>query len=209
MTELATHWDTIYQQKTDQQLGWYEADVEQTLRFLAPAKIGQGSQIFIPGAGKTLLIEHLNELGCQLILNDISEAALKSLRETLVQQPKLNQSSAIRYLHHDISQPIPQPPQVDIWIDRAVLHFLLTEQAIAGYFDNLSAMVKRGGYVMLAEFAANGAEKCAGLAVHRYSSAELSERIGSEFSLISQQHYNFINPFGEERPYIYCLFKRN
>jgi len=61
---------------------------------------------------------------------------------------------------------------------------------------------------MLAEFAENGAIKCAGLDVKRYTELELIERIGADFELIKTEYITYINPFNQERPYIYTLFKR-
>jgi hypothetical protein len=48
----------------------------------------------------------------------------------------------------------------------------------------------------------------AGLTLHRYSIEELSERLGSSFTLISHFDHIYINPYGDPRPYIYALFKR-
>jgi len=75
----------------------------------------------------------------------------------------------------------------DIWIDRAVLHFLLTEVDIQGYFDNLKVNLCNGGYALFAEFSLSGPEKCAGLSLNRYSMAELAERLGPGFLIHSLQ----------------------
>ena len=101
-------------------------------------------------------------------------------------------------------------PPVDIWIDRAVLHFLLEEADIQGYFTNLHSAIHAGGYVLLAEFSVAGAPTCAGLDLHRYSVEEMTERMGTDFELVKHEDYTFITPFGDLRPYIYALYsKRN
>jgi hypothetical protein len=61
---------------------------------------------------------------------------------------------------------------------------------------------------LLAEFSTTGASKCAGLEIHRYSVEEMTERMGKEFELVKHEHYTFINPFGEPRPYIYALYRK-
>jgi len=99
-------------------------------------------------------------------------------------------------------------PEVDIWIDRAVLHFLTNEYDIIGYFKNLKSILKLGGHAIFAEFSMIGAPKCAGLTLHRYSIDELSKKLGSAFKIVSHFEYTYINPFGDPRPYIYALFKR-
>ena len=206
MDTLKQHWNSIFINKSDAELGWYENDVSQTLKFLdlIPHETNTTS-IFLPGAGTSVLAEIFYKKGYkQLILNDISDKALNRLKD------RIPNSENIIWLNHDISKPVAiQTPQVDIWIDRAVLHFLLAEEEINGYFNNLKSLVKNGGYVLLAEFSLLGAAKCAGLDLHRYSVKEMSERLGSEFGLIKKEDYTYTNPSGGKRPYIYALFKKN
>lgn len=80
--------------------------------------------------------------------------------------------------------------------------------SVPSYFDNLKAAVKKGGYVLLAEFSKHGAKKCAGLDVHQYDQEEMQQRLGEEFQLITAEAFEFINPPGDSRPYIYGLFIR-
>jgi len=206
MDSLKQHWDNIFINKSDNELGWHESDVSQTLKFLnlIPHEV-KITSIFLPGAGTSILAELLNKKGYRkLILNDISNEAINKLKDSIPD------SNAIIWISHDISKPLTtQLPQVDIWLDRAVLHFLVKEEEIVGYFDNLKTLLNNGGYVLLAEFSLQGAPKCAGLDLHRYSVQEMSERLGNEFSLIEHEDYIYTNPSGGKRPYIYALFKKN
>ena len=206
MDSLKQHWDNIFINKSDNELGWHESDVSQTLKFLnlIPHEV-KITSIFLPGAGTSILAELLNKKGYRkLILNDISNEAINKLKDSIPD------SNAIIWISHDISKPLTtQLPQVDIWLDRAVLHFLVKEEEIVGYFDNLKTLLNNGGYVLLAEFSLQGSPKCAGLDLHRYSVQEMSERLGNEFSLIEHEDYIYTNPSGGKRPYIYALFKKN
>lgn len=203
MNTLKTHWDNIFSTKADRELGWYEKDVSQTLRFLDDIPRNKSNVVFLPGAGTSILVDELFNRGYQLVLNDISDEALNALRD------RTGEREEVTWLQHDISKRLPADiHQVDIWIDRAVLHFLLNEVDIEGYFNNLHTVVKQGGWVLLAEFSTFGSPKCAGLELHRYSVDEMSRRIGPEFELIRSEEYTFINPFGDPRPYIYALYKR-
>lgn len=205
MPGSAHHWDTIFAAKADQDLGWYEADVRQTTRFLDELPDIASKTIFLPGAGTSLLVDQLLARESHLILNDISSEALARLRLRLgVAEQKVS------WLHHDISEPLPAgTPQVDVWLDRAVLHFLLTEPEIDQYFRNLQATLKPGGYALLAEFSSTGAPMCAGLEVHRYSVSEMAKRLGEGFELVHSEDYTFVNPAGAPRPYVYALFQRH
>lgn len=204
MTTPNQHWNAIFSTKADPELGWYEGDVAQTLKFLDFIPQTKAPTIFLPGAGTSILVDALLSRGARRILNDISDEALKKLRDRIG-----SHLDRLSWLHHDISKPLPDGlPPADIWIDRAVLHFLLDETQIAGYFDNLRSALRPGGYALLAEFSIPGAPKCAGLDVHRYSVAEMAERLGQGFELVRQEDFTFINPAGDPRPYVYALFRR-
>ena len=204
MTTPKNHWNGVYSTKTDPELGWYENDVSQTLKFLDLIPGNEGNTVFLPGAGTSMLVEELLARGYRIILNDISDTALNKLRDRIA-----GFDDRLTWLHHDISKPLPDGiPQADIWIDRAVLHFLLDETDIQGYFANLRSGTRPGGHALLAEFSTTGAPKCAGLELHRYSIEEMSERMGREFELVAHEFYTYINPFGDPRPYVYALYRR-
>ena len=203
MKSTSEHWDSVFSGSKDEELGWYEKDVSRTMGLLEQVPYWRKSVIFLPGAGTSLLIEELLSQGGGLVLNDISGAALNRVRNRLAGK------SGIVWLCQDISRPLHAAhPAIGVWIDRAVLHFLNEEADIAGYFGNVRSALKAGGYALFAEFASNGAEKCAGLPVHRYSVEELTRRLGSGFSLVSHFDYTYINPYGAPRPYIYALYKK-
>ncbi len=203
METLKEHWNNIFSTTDETKLGWYEKDISQTLKFLNKIQTTEPCVTFLPGSGTSTLIDTLLDKGHKLILNDISNEALNKLKE------KLGKNENLTWLHHDISKPLPDKDQkVDLWIDRAVLHFLLDESDIRTYFENLHSSVKPGGWVLLAEFSTTGAPKCAGLDVRRYSVSEMSEKIGSDFKLIKNEEYIYTNPSGNPRPYVYALYKR-
>jgi SAM-dependent methyltransferase len=204
MEDLTRHWNQVFASKEDKALGWYEADVRQTLRFLDRIPGGPSGTAFLPGAGTSQLVDELASRGMALVLNDISDEALGRLKGRFG-----NGGEGLIWICHDISKPLPtSTPQVDLWADRAVLHFLLDEADIDGYFRNLRTVLKPGGQVLLAEFSEDGAPRCAGLNVHRYTVEEMTRRLGPEFTLVKAEAYVFTNPAGAPRPYIYALFRR-
>ncbi len=204
MKSDSEHWDNIFSKTEDAKLGWFEKDTSQTFKLLGEIPDLEKATVFLPGAGTSILIEDLIPRVSKLILNDISNEALNRVKQRLKEG-----SEEIEWLFQDIAQPIKELiPEVDIWIDRAVLHFLTNENDINGYFENLKSTLKIGGHAVFAEFSLIGAPKCAGLTLHRYSIDELSTNLGSSFKLVSHFDFTHINPFGDPRPYIYALFKR-
>ncbi len=205
MPSNSEHWDSIFSGQEDSTLGWYEENACQTLELLEHVPGWENSTVFLPGAGTSVLVEELLSRGVEhLVANDISQKALDTVKDRLAGGDK-----NITWLCQDIAQPIPSSvPAIDIWIDRAVLHFLIDDGDITQYFRNLSSVLKPGGFALFAEFSTDGAAKCAGLSLHRYSAEELSDRLGPSFRMVAQQNYTYINPNGDPRPYIYALFKR-
>jgi len=204
MTSLPEHWNDIFKTTEDPELGWYEHDVSQTLAMLEDVPDWKTTNVFLPGAGTSVLVDQLLLQGNKVVLNDISNKALEKLKTRIGEH-----RDKVIWLCQDITTPLmPIVPKVDLWVDRAVLHFLLEESDIVGYFNNLKTVLRPGGHALFAEFSLAGAPKCAGLTLHRYSVDELTARLGSEFTLQRQMDYTFINPTGASRPYIYALYQR-
>ena len=201
---LKNHWDSVYLDSPDNQLGWYETDLSPMLKLLLKTDINKSSRILNVGAGSTTLVDELLKKGySNIIASDISEIALRKL-ETRVG------NDSVEFIVDDLMNPtqLKTIEQVDIWIDRAVLHFFTKEVEQKMYFDLLKSLVTVNGFVVLAEFNLNGAERCSGLPVHRYSQEMLDEKLGIGFELIDCFNHTYLTPSGAERPYIYTLYKR-
>lgn len=198
---LESHWNNIFEKTKDEKLGWWENDTSQTLKFLDKLEITKNTKIFLAGAGTSILVDELIKKDCNLILNDISFIALEKLKS------RLKSSSKLELFHYDLSKLFIKE-NIDIWIDRAVLHFLLEENDIKTYFENLNNNLKIGSFILFAQFKIGGATSCASLEIKQYDTKELSKRLGENFELILSEEYDFINPFGNKKEYIYALYKR-
>ena len=114
------------------------------------------------------------------------------------------------FIADDLTHPdkLLQIAPVDLWIDRAVLHFFIQENDQDTYFELLTNKINSKGYALFAEYNMGGAKVCAGLPVHRYNLDMLTEKLGNDFELIDSFDHTFITPSGSERPYIYALFRK-
>lgn len=201
------HWNTVYDTKADEQLGWYEDNPKPTLELIEKCKLESDSKILCVGAGTTRLIDTLIEKGFQnIIANDLSEIALHHLKHRISEKYSHN----LECIADDLTNPtkLNQLKDVDLWIDRAVLHFFLEENDIESYFNLIKTTLSKNGQVIIATFSLDGAEKCSGLPLHRYSKEMIQKRLGPDFLLVDSFNYTYINPFGGERPYVYTLFQR-
>jgi len=203
--DLKEHWDNTYLSYPDKKLGWYETDLNSTLYLFSKSGLRKIARILIVGAGSTTLIDELLERGfSNLIASDLSEVALKRLKDRV-------KNGNVEFISDDLTDPIRllNIAPVDLWIDRAVLHFFTETKDQETYFNLLKKKVKDDGFVLLAEFNLQGATKCSGLLVNRYSKEMLIQKLGIDFKLIESFDYTYITPSGAERPYVYTLFRKN
>jgi len=198
------HWDNAYLNSPQEKLGWYETDLSPTLGLISKTKIDKSATILNVGSGSTTLVDELlNEGYSKIIATDLSKVALKNLEKRVG-------CEKVEYIVDDLTHPknLKIIAPVDLWIDRAVLHFFTEENEQNAYFDLLKDKVNSKGFVLLAEYNLTGASRCAGLPVNRYSKGMLVKKLGKNFDLVESFDHTYFMPSGDERPYIYTLFKK-
>ena len=200
------HWDKAYVMKPTEELGWYEKRSQQTLDLIEKTGLPKDAKILNVGSGSSTLIDDLLSMGySNLIAADISAKALE------VTKQRLNSNAGnVQFIQDDLTNPkkLNELENIDLWNDRAVLHFFRKEEEICSYFNLLKKLLKKDGYAIIATFALHGAEKCCDLTLRRYNTEMIQERLGKDFELIENFDFTYINPRGGERPYVYTLFKR-
>lgn len=204
---MKDHWNKVYTSKDINKLGWYEGIPEPSIKLISECPLDKDDPILDAGVGASTLIDSLIGLGYEnIIAVDISEIALKKLRERLGEE----KSRLVRWVVDDITQPkhIQNLSDIALWHDRALFHFLLEEKQRQMYLTTLKKVVKKSGYVIIASFSLTGAKVCSDLNVMNYDQTILSNFLGEDFELIEYFDYTYHMPSGEERPYIYTLFKR-
>ena len=157
---LKEHWNAAYNLE-DEQLGWFEANPMQTMELVNACDLQKDATILNVGAGTTTLIDTLLEEGyTNIIANDLSDLALNKLKQRIKKSHNYN----LTCIKDDLTNPqkINKLQNIDLWIDRAVLHFFLTEAEQNAYFNLIQKTVSKNGYVIIAVFSLEGAQKCCG-----------------------------------------------
>jgi len=204
--DFKKHWNSAYLKNPMEKLGWYEDTSEQTLQLIKETTLPKDASILNVGSGTSTLIDDLLKKGfSNIIANDLADASLQSLKG------RVGEHTSVQFLVDDLLNPrkLNALKNIDLWNDRAVLHFFLKEKEVTSYFNLLKKVLSPNGYVIIAVFAKDGAEKCCGLAIKRYDTAMLQKELGADFELKNSFTFTFINPYGGERPFIYTLFQRN
>lgn len=202
-----SHWNQTYETSPSNKLGWFEEISEPSLHLLSKCNLEKTASILNVGTGTSNYVDELlNQNYRQIIVNDISSVALNKLRNRLNEEDQ----KGIQWIQDDLTNPtiLNSLDGIDLWHDRAVLHFFQDVKDQDSYFNLLKRLVKLNGYVILAEFSLDGAEKCSGLPVFRYSDKMLEEKLGRDFNLIESFIYTYHMPSGDSREYVYTLFKR-
>lgn len=205
--DLELHWNKVYSRNEIDKLGWYEESPEPSLRLIEKCKLNNNATLLNVGAGATILVDELLEKGYNnIIANDLSSEALNKLKKRLGN----DRSKQVQWIVDDLTSPtkLNKLEPVDLWHDRAVLHFLINEQKQVTYFNLLRKLVKQNGYVIIATFNLDGATMCSGLPVHRFDENMLQDKLGNGFELIEAFDHTYTMPSGDTRKYIYTLFRR-
>lgn len=203
--DLTAHWDKTYTREINK-LGWYEEKPEPSLRLIKKCKLSKDASILNVGAGATTLVDELLKQGYKnIIANDLSANALEKLRERLG-----TQSVQVKWIVDDLINPkeLCNLQKVDLWHDRAVVHFFTDKKEQDSYFNLVKRLIKKNGYVIIATFNLRGAEKCSGLPVYRFDQNMLQMKLGPDFDLIEAFDYTYTMPSGDTRDYVYTLYQR-
>ena len=205
--DLRKHWNSVYVKSPINKLGWYEEVPEPSLRLIEKCNLNKNDSILNVGTGASILIDELLNKGYKnIIANDLSIQALEALKSRLK-----NKSNDVRWIVDDLTKPteLSKLEPIDLWHDRAVLHFFTDLDEQDAYFELIKKLLKPGGFVIIAAFNFHSAEKCSGLPLHRYDISMLQSKLGKDFELQESFDHTYTMPSGDTREYIYSLFKNN
>jgi ubiquinone/menaquinone biosynthesis C-methylase UbiE len=198
------YWQNIYDEKSGDEVSWYQNIPQQSLAYIDLAKLDSNDHIFDIGGGESRLVDELIEGGYrQLSVLDLCECALKAAKKRLRNKP----NHVNWYVANILSHPF-KSASVDLWHDRAVFHFLVTNEEQETYLKQLNGALKDGGFIVLSTFDLGGPMKCSGLPIKQYSWQSLSKRLGKGFTLVSHCQHNHITPFATHQLFNYCIFRR-
>ena len=189
------HWDSVYAADNLDELGWYEPRAS-TLGLVTAYSTPADSLIDVGGGTSPLTLE-LVRLGYRdLTVLDISERALRASRTALREHAEV-----VSWIRADVTRFRPQR-RWRLWHDRAVFHFLIDQDDREAYRSVAASAVEPGGILIVATFAPEGPDKCAGLEVRRYDVATLAREFAPDFDLIEGRRLIPNAEAGDQRPYI-------
>ena len=178
----AEHWNERYQTVGSESVSWYETTPTVSLEILDALGVSAEQSVIDVGGGASRLVDHLLKRGhADVAVLDLSEVALDEARV------RLADPAEVAWIEADLLHWQPAR-QWDVWHDRAVLHFLTSDDDRAAYVQVLRGAVEPGGAFAIGTFAEDGPTHCSGLAVHRYSADELVGLLGDVDVVEARRH---------------------
>jgi len=197
------HWDKIFATKTEDAVSWFQAMPETSLRLIRACDLPREACILDVGAGASRLPDALLEEGfTNIAVLDVSAVALAKTKARLSENEQ-----TIRFVVANITAWEPDFT-VDLWHDRAVLHFLTEPEDRAAYVDALRRAVRAGGFVLISGFAPSGPERCSGLPVLRADQDMIAGLLGADFELLDAFEEDHQTPSGARQRFVFTRFQR-
>jgi hypothetical protein len=197
------HWNQVYRTKAADSVSWYQPLPEPSLAALEAFAVPASAALIDVGGGASSLVDRLLARGwSDLTVLDIAEPALEADRARLG-----TAAGQVNWLTADITTWRPAR-SYDVWHDRALFHFLTEAADRTAYRAALTAGTTPGSLVIIATFAADGPERCSGLAVRRYDATTLAAELGAGFALQRDWREEHVTPAGGRQAFQWCMFRR-
>ena len=200
--QAAAHWDAAYAQGDDTR-SWFEEHPAMSLRMLDSAGVSAADALIDVGGGASPLSGALLDRGFgDLTVLDISAAGMQHARDRLG-----SRADQVHWLIADVLSWHPQR-HYRAWHDRAVYHFLTTDEHRQHYLHPLNTATAPGAIAVFGCSAPDGPQYCSGLPVARYSPAQLARQIGTKWLLINQDREEHTTPAGTTQPFTWIALRR-
>jgi SAM-dependent methyltransferase len=204
-SDKKTHWQSVYQSKAPSDVSWFKPHLEISIALLKQAGLNADSRVIDIGAGASTLVDDLLDLGVQHIAAlDLSMASLDLAKHRLG-----SRGAQVEWIVGDAAQYRFAADSIDLWHDRAALHFLTNPADAAAYVINATQAIARGGYAVIGGFASDGPEKCSGLPVVRREPEDIAKLFGAAFTLVASRHEVHVTPWGAPQSFAYVLLRKN
>lgn len=199
-----THWQAVYQAKQPGEVSWFRPHLETSMELLKKAGLNQDSRVIDVGAGASTLVDYLLEMGVASITAvDLSEASLAVARARLGAT-----ASQVQWIVGDVTQLQLPSRSIDLWHDRAVLHFLVDESDTHAYVRLARQAIAERGFAVIGGFAADGPEKCSGLLVARRDPEDIAGLFSPFFTLVEGRREMHMTPGGSPQRFAYALLQK-
>ena len=200
-TAIKQHWDSVYENKTPNQVSWTQEKPETSLKLIQDAGLPKTAKIIDIGGGDSKLVDYLLYEGYKNIT--VLDISVKSLDKAIKRLG--NKARKVTWIVSDISTFKPDMVY-DLWHDRAAFHFLTLKVQIERYQAIVQNFVSDS--LIIGTFSKNGPTKCSGLETSQYDEQELTKRFKDHFKIEDCFTTDHITPFNTIQNFQFCRFKK-
>ncbi len=199
------HWERVYETKPTDSVSWFQAHAGRSLRLIQQTGVASSAPIIDVGGGASTLVDDLlaNRYSNLTVL-DLSSAALVAAKKRLGAE----RGERVQWLEANITEIEFPAHAYEVWHDRAVFHFLTSQEERQKYVRTVLRAVKPGGHVIVATFAEDGPSQCSGLPVVRYRAHDLHAEFGEPFTLVHHEKEAHSTPSGKVQQFVYCYCRK-
>lgn len=200
----ATHWDQVYQGQRPEQVSWFRAHLDVSIELLLSAGLDASSRVIDIGGGASTLVDDLLDRGlASVTVLDISAAALQVARDRLG-----DRAARVRWIVSDVRDAELDGDSVDLWHDRAALHFLTDSQDVLAYVRVASRAIAVGGHAVIGGFASDGPDQCSRLPVVGRDPEQIAALFAERFRLTAAGREMHSTPRGAPQSFAYAVVQK-
>jgi SAM-dependent methyltransferase len=204
MTSSARHWDEVYRAQRPEQVSWFRPHLDASIELLLSAGLDAHSRVIDIGGGAATLVDDLLDRGVERVtVLDISTAALQVVRDRLG-----DRATRVRWIVGDVSTVDLDADSIDLWHDRAALHFLTDPRDAAAYVRVAGRAIAVGGYAIIGGFASDGPEQCSRLPVVRRDPEQIATLFAERFRLAGARRETHSTPRGAAQSFAYAVLNK-
>jgi trans-aconitate methyltransferase len=196
-----SHWEAAYAHG-DTRRGWYQPRAQTSLDILQQVSSPTDSVVDV-GGGASTLVDVLIEAGYDdLTIVDTAAVALEIAKNRVEAD-----GSTVKWVVADLLTWQPNRT-FDVWHDRALLHFLLTEDEQQQYRKTLLSATVPGSRAVFGVFGPDGPTSCSGLPVQQFDEELLSKLLGPKFKIARSFTNNHTTPSGASQQFLWATAQR-
>lgn len=201
--DVKEHWEDVWTRKKSNEVSWYLEEPKTSLELILSTNPSKDAKIIDVGGGDSKLVDKLLELNFKNItVVDISTKVLERAKKRLDKK-----ANTIKWVECDIRE-FDSNYTYDVWHDRALLHFLTSEQDVSKYVGLIRKYVKEGGYVIISSFSTKGPMMCSGLDTRQYSEESMKKLFSDGFEHIKSFEEEHLTPHKTSQIFIYNVFRK-
>ena len=201
--DVKKHWDNVWTRKKSNEVSWYQENPKTSVELILSTNPSKNAKIIDVGGGDSNLVDKLLDLGfSDITVLDVSAKALERAKARLGDRAKL-----VKWIERDIMK-FDGDEQYDIWHDRALLHFLTSEEDSKNYVELTRQHVRQGGYLIVSTFSTRGPMMCSGLDTRQYSEESIKKLFSDGFEHIKSLEEEHMTPWKKGQIFTCNVFRK-